>query len=101
MGDFALSKCHIGFASAAGALPFASNIAQLFSTLTLPIIPVVIVTIIYLTLIITAICEPLSPLKRITKEEMEDHEYERVTVEIEASDKTICCSDGCLEDRMM
>ena len=36
---------------------------------------------IYLGFIIHAIREPVTELKKMTKEEMEDHEYERVLVE--------------------
>ena len=42
---------------------------------------VIAASMIYLGFIIHAIREPVTELKKMTKEEMEDHEYERVLVE--------------------
>ena len=85
MGDFALSKYHIWFASGFGTFMFFSNFIQIFGTLELTqfyvFVPVMFLTIVYLSLIITAIQEPLSPLKKITKEELEDHEYDKIIIE--------------------
>ncbi len=42
---------------------------------------IIIGSTIYIGFIISAIMEPVSTLKKMTKEEMEDHEYERINVE--------------------
>lgn len=36
--------------------------------------------VIYIALIMMAICEPTKPLKAISKEELEDHEYDRIEI---------------------
>ena len=43
-------------------------------------------TAVYCTFVVLAIVEPTRPLKTITKQELEDHEYERVEIPDEAGD---------------
>ena len=45
------------------------------------LVPTALVTIIYLALIAIATVEPISELKKMTKEEQDDHEYERVVID--------------------
>ena len=45
---------------------------------------IVIGSTIYIGFIVCAIMEPVNTLKKMTKEEAEDHEYERINVEQES-----------------
>ena len=46
-----------------------------------PWVTIGLVSIIYIGFIISSIMEPLSNLKKMTKAELEDHEYERIIVD--------------------
>jgi len=73
MGDFAMSKNHVRFASIFGFLLFVMNFVELAHNETVQESPVwakiiiVILAIIYVMFILTAIKEPLSPLKELSK----------------------------------
>ena len=40
-----------------------------------------VIAIVYICLISLAIFEPTKPLKEISQQEMEDHEYDRIAIE--------------------
>ena len=42
---------------------------------------IIVVSTVYIGLIITVIFEQIKPLRKMTQEEMEDHEYDRISVE--------------------
>lgn len=88
MGSFALPWQYIMFAATFGFLLFSMNFVILFSEFgetlkenPLILLGVIAASTIYLCFIVHAIREPVTELKKMTKEEMEDHEYERVEVE--------------------
>ena len=51
-----------------------------------PVAVVVLISIIYIAFIVQSIMEPLTPLKKMTKEELEDHEYERIIIDEDFSE---------------
>ena len=87
MGEFVVPKYQIAFASAFGFLLFIMNFVMIFSTsatiLKNPIIlvSIIVVSTVYIGLIITVIFEQIKPLRKLTQKEMEDHEYDRISVE--------------------
>ena len=89
MGIFALPKWEIWFASIFGILLFSMNFIIIFMEADFdswrPIALICIISIIYLSFIISTVMEPLKDLKKMTKAEMEDHEYERIIIEDEFS----------------
>ena len=83
MGDFAVSKGQIIFSTFFGVFLFLMNFVVVFTDFTWDwehIVPTALLTVIYLVLIAVTIFEPTTDLKEMTKEEIEDHEYERVDV---------------------
>lgn len=87
MGQFALPKKYILTAGGFGFLLFSMNFVILFSEFgeTLKANPLIFVgvlagSLIYLGFIIKVITEPVTQLKQMSKEEMDDHEYERINV---------------------
>ena len=42
---------------------------------------IIIVSLLYISLIVIAIMEPVRDLKVLTKEELEDHEYDQILVD--------------------
>ena len=72
MGDFVVSKWQIGIATFIGTGLFLMNFLFIFSDFTwdwLHILPTALISFIYLTLIATAIYEPVHYLQKMTKEE--------------------------------
>lgn len=51
-----------------------------------PVFVVVCVSIIYIAFIVQSILEPLTKLKKMTKAELEDHEYERIIIDDDFSE---------------
>tara|TARA_B110000305_G_C18904199_1_gene387760 strand:- start:82 stop:441 length:360 start_codon:yes stop_codon:yes gene_type:complete len=83
MGDFAVSKGQIIFSTFFGVCLFLMNFVVVFTDFSWDwqhVVPTAILIVVYLALIIIAIIEPTSELKEMTREEQEDHEYERVQV---------------------
>lgn len=83
MGPFALPKWQIVIASIFGVLLFFMNFFILLQGENIEwylILILVIVSLIYVYMIIKAIIEPSSELLKMTKEEMDDHEYDQVKV---------------------
>ncbi len=80
MGEFVLPKWQIYFASAFGVFLFTMNFVIIFLESEFdnwkPVVGLAIMSIIYIAFIVQSILEPLSPLKKMTKAEMEDHEYD-------------------------
>lgn len=85
MGEFALPKWAMAFASTFGVLLFTMNFVIIFMEAELNdwrlIAFIVVMSLIYIAFIIQTIMEPLSELKKLTKAELEDHEYERIIIE--------------------
>ena len=85
MGQFALPKWQIYFASGFGIFLFTMNFVIIFMEAEFedwkPWVTIGLVSIIYIGFIISSIMEPLSNLKKMTKAELEDHEYERIIVD--------------------
>ena len=83
LGQFALPKWQLYFASFMGVGLFMGNFAILFDGDTYSWYAYVIisfVTLIYAIFIYLVIREPVKPLNMITTEELEDHEYERLEI---------------------
>jgi hypothetical protein len=84
MGEFALSTNHLVFATAAGTLLFLMNFVIIFITTPFTewweYAAIGAFALVYIVFIFMAITEKTKPLRNITKEELEDHEYERLTV---------------------
>ena len=51
-----------------------------------PVAAIVLVSIIYIAFIVQSILEPLTNLKKMTKAELEDHEYERIIIDEDFSE---------------
>ena len=70
MGEFALSKCHLIFATAFGTLLFLMNFVIIFITTPFTeaweYILIGLFGIVYVVFIVLAIYEPTTPLKKIT-----------------------------------
>ena len=85
MNDFAVPKWQIWFASTFGVFLFTMNFVIIFTETNMDdwrfVLIVVIVSIIYIAFIIASIIEPLTTLKKMTKAELEDHEYDRIIIE--------------------
>lgn len=83
------------FASIFGIFLFTLNFVQIFDGAKdmsdWIYVPIFMVGAVYISFIIITIKEPLSPLRRITKEELEDHEYDRI--EIDAGTSTLESDD--------
>ena len=90
MGDFVLPKWQIYFASTFGVFLFTMNFVIIFLEAKFedwrPVLLIVAVSIIYIAFIVQSILEPLSPLKKMTKAEMEDHEYDRIIIDDDFSE---------------
>ena len=90
MGQFAISKTSTYFASGFGVVLFLMNFVIIFyeSDLTQVwiILVIVVLSVIYISFIVVVILEPTKPLKRITKEELEDHEFDRVVIDDDFSE---------------
>jgi natural resistance-associated macrophage protein 2 len=90
MGQFALPQWQIIFASTFGFLLFSMNFVIIFMESNfdswVPVAAIVVVSIIYVGFILQSIMEPLSKLKRMTKAEMEDHEYDRIIIDDDLSE---------------
>jgi hypothetical protein len=90
MGDFVLPKWQIYFASTFGVFLFGMNFVIIFIEADFedwkPIAVIVLVSIVYIGFIVQSIIEPLSPLKKMTKAEIEDHEYERIIIDNDFSE---------------
>lgn len=90
MGDFAVPKWQIYFASTFGVFLFTMNFVIIFMESQFndwkPVLGIVVISIIYIAFIVQSILEPLSPLKKMTKAEMEDHEYERIIIDDDISE---------------
>ena len=90
MGDFALPKWQIYFASTFGVFLFTMNFVIIFMEAQFddwkPVAAIVLVSIIYIAFIVQSILEPLTNLKRMTKAELEDHEYERIIIDDDFSE---------------
>lgn len=90
MGDFVLPKWQIYFASTFGVFLFTMNFVIIFMEAQFsnwkPVLAIVAVSIIYIAFIVRSILEPLSPLKKMTKAEQEDHEYERIIIDDASSE---------------
>lgn len=90
MGDFAMPKWQIYFASTFGIFLFTMNFVIIFMEAQFdnwkPVAAIVLVSIIYIAFIVQSILEPLTNLKRMTKAELEDHEYERIIIDDDFSD---------------
>ena len=90
MGDFALPKWQIYFASTFGVFLFTMNFVIIFMEAQFddwkPVAAIVLVSIIYIAFIVQSILEPLTNLKKMTKAELEDHEYERIIIDDDFSE---------------
>ena len=92
LGDFAIGKCQFYFGTILGIGLFMMNFILLFDGNKFnhwyEYLIVGLVTLGYLILIGLACFFPTSPLKPISKEDLEDHEYDRIDVfaETEQSD---------------
>jgi hypothetical protein len=53
-----------------------------------PVAAIVLVSIIYIAFIVQSILEPLTNLKKMTKAELEDHEYERIIIDDDFSENS-------------
>ena len=59
----------------------------------------ILLAIVYICFIIKAICEPTQNLKVLTEKELNDHEYEKLSIEeYTYSDSTKEVKDSSLED---
>ena len=85
MQEFTASKCQVNFAAAFGFFLFIMNFVVISYDLKLvkwtQIVMVITAAVAYTGLIILVIIEPTKPLRKMTKEEMEDHEYDRLEIE--------------------
>jgi hypothetical protein len=87
MKEFVVPKYQIAFASIFGLLLFTMNFVIIFSNsdeaLKNPIFLGLIIlgSMIYISFILTVIREPVKPLREMTQEEIEENEYDRVSVE--------------------
>jgi hypothetical protein len=85
MGIFKLNSSTTVIASFFGFLLFAMNFVVIFIDgqfdSPFKIVITAILSICYLTFIAIVIIEPIKPLRKQTREELEDHEYERVVIE--------------------
>ena len=85
LGDFALPKWSYWFAVVFGFCLYVMNFVLLFEDTShwtwATWVVVIIACILYMALQVKAIMEPVSPLVALTKEEMEDHEYEQVLIQ--------------------
>ena len=103
MGDFAISRPQVAFASGFGFLLFIMNFVEIYNNAKVVsvwiMLLIIIASLIYISFIIIAIREPLSPLRKMTKEEIEDHEYDRVEVDAEISQTWE--SDDNIKQRLM
>ena len=93
MGQFAVSKGQIWFASTFGTFLFLMNFVIIFLDATFDQwwkwALVVLFTVVYIAFIMIAILEPIKPLRKQTKAEMEDHEFDRIIVEDSGFSDTI------------
>jgi len=88
MGEFKLSTFWTGFAVLFGLMLFLMNFSILFLNTKFTeyiLMPVISISFVYLMFIVVVIVEPTTPLKKITKEELEDHEYKRVIIDNDIS----------------
>ena len=88
MGQFRMSKATTLFATGFGIFLFLMNFVLLFGDndfSILAIVIIIIVSVVYVSFCVTVILEPISPLKKMTKEEYEDHEFDRVIIDSEIS----------------
>lgn len=90
MGDFAVSRFQYLFATFFGTCLFTMNFVILYieNRLSTPLhyAAAGLLTIVYCTFVVFAIVEPTRPLKTITQQEIEDHEYERVEIPEDGGD---------------
>jgi natural resistance-associated macrophage protein len=90
MGQFRIAKWQIYFASTFGVLLFTMNFVIFFSdsefTSWKTVAMVVVFCMVYVGFIINCIVEPISELKKLTKAELDDHEYERIVIDDDFSD---------------
>ena len=84
MGDFAISKTETIFATLFGVGLWLMNFAVMAFTAELTdwyqYVAIAFFGSLYLFFILSAIIEPTSKLIPIKQEELEDHEYERITI---------------------
>mmetsp|Transcript_5161 Transcript_5161/g.7938 ORF Transcript_5161/g.7938 Transcript_5161/m.7938 type:complete len:110 (-) Transcript_5161:140-469(-) len=84
MGSFAMKPASIFFGSIFGFLLFMMNFVIIFTTTDnyTPgiIIGIGLFALVYIGFIIKIIREPVTNLKKLTKEDIEDHEYKRVVI---------------------
>jgi Mn2+/Fe2+ NRAMP family transporter len=88
MGPFKMSKAATVFATAFGIFLFLMNFVLLFNGTdfnTTEIILIVLVAIVYISFCLSVVMEPVKPLKKMTREEYEDHEFDRVIIDSEIS----------------
>lgn len=93
MGDFAIKGWAWYFASLFGVCLFSFNFVVLFTDVpgNLPwwnYLLIGIAVILYMGFLMKAMCEPVGDLKPITKEEEDDHEYDRILIHDGAADQT-------------
>lgn len=85
MNLFVLGKWNMWFATVVGVILFVFNFVVLFGNGKTYdwwfILIILIVGIIYMILIVKAICEPVKNLQELTEEEMNDHEYDQLIVD--------------------
>ena len=86
MGDFAVKGCAWYFATAFGFVLFSFNFVVLFTDISKDApwwnyLLIAIALILYMGFLMKAMCEPVGDLKPMTKEEEEDHDYDRILVQ--------------------
>lgn len=86
MGDFAITGWPWYFATFFGLVLFSFNFVVLFTDISGDLewwkyLLVGLGVIVYLAFLIKAMCEPVSDLAPLTKEEEQDHEYERIVIQ--------------------
>jgi len=83
--EFVISQCQFVCATAFGALLYFTNFFVVFTSVTLNVwwhwVLLIIGSLIYIGLILIIIIEPIKPLRKMTKAEINDHEYEQLIVE--------------------
>ena len=85
MGVFAISRANFYFSSFLGLLLFLMNFVIIFTENKVEtwrqLLMICVGIVVYVSLIVMAIREPVSPLKPISEQDLDDDEYKKVIVE--------------------